>query len=113
MFAQYLVFVAFSTLTLALANDDLSLHQYRGHILKNNDQYETVITLANSYKESDSRVDNVVATGSWNQTYNVTGWSVLEIKTSENHTDIDQVYSAGLLEGQFTQGHIRFFHCKQ
>ena len=61
-------------------------------------------TLADSYKEPDSNVDNVVASGSWNQTYNITGWSVLEIKTSENQTNIDQVYSAGLLEGRFTQG---------
>jgi hypothetical protein len=103
MFAQCLVFVVFSTLTLALANDDLSLHWFRGHILKTNGKYEIITTLAESYKEPDSNADNVLATGSWDQTYNITGWSVLEIKTSENQTNIDQVYSAGLLEGQLTQ----------
>jgi len=104
MFAHYLVFTVFSTVTFALTNDDLSLHQYRGHIIKNNGEYQTVIELARSYQEPDSLADNVVAIGIWNQTYNVTGWSILEIKTSENHTDIDQVYTAGLLEGQFTHG---------
>ncbi|CAF1543263.1 unnamed protein product, partial [Rotaria sordida] len=103
MFAQCLVFAVFSTLTLALANDDLFLHRFRGHILKINGKYEIVTTLADSYKEPDGNSDNVLATGSWDQTYNITGWSVLEIKTAENQTNIDQVYSAGLLEGQFTQ----------
>jgi hypothetical protein len=104
MFAQCFVFVVFSALTLALANDDLSLHRFRGHILKTNGKYEIVTTLADAYKEPSSNADNVLAFGSWDENYNVTGWSVLEIKTSENQTNIDQVYSAGLLEGQFTQG---------
>jgi hypothetical protein len=56
---DYLVFTVFSTVTFALTNDDLSLHQYRGHIIKNNGEYQT---------------------------------------------DIDQVYIAELLEGQFTHG---------
>ncbi|CAF4724635.1 unnamed protein product, partial [Rotaria sp. Silwood2] len=103
MFAKCLVFAVFSTLTLALANDDLFLYRFRGHILKTNGKYEIVATLADSYKEPDGNADNVLATGSWDQTYNITGWSVLEIKTAENQTNIDQVYSAGLLEGQFTQ----------
>jgi hypothetical protein len=63
-----------------------------------------VTTLADSYKEPSSNVDDILASGSWNENYNITGWSVLEIKTSENQTNIDQAYSAGLLEGQFTQG---------
>jgi hypothetical protein len=104
MFAQCLVFVVLSTFTLTLANDDPSLDRFRGHILKNNGIYEIVTALADSYKEPDSNTDNVIATGFWNQTYNITGWSVLEIKTAENQTNIDQVYAAGLLEGQFTRG---------
>ena len=104
MFAQCLVFVVFSAVTLTLANDDPSLHRFRGHILKTNGTYEIVTTLTDSYKEPDGNADNVLATGYWDQTYNITGWSVLEIKTAENQTNIDQVYSAGLLEGQFTQG---------
>jgi len=101
MFAQCLVF---TILTLALANDDPSLHRFRGHVLKINGKYEIVTTLADSYKEPDGNGNNVLATGSWDETYNITGWSVLEIKTAENQTNIDQVYSAGLLEGQFTRG---------
>jgi hypothetical protein len=104
MFTHCLVFIVLSALTLALANDDLFLHRFRGHILKSNGKYEIVTTLANSYKEPDGNANNILATGSWDQTYNITGWSVLEIKTTENQTNIDQVYSAGLLEGQFTQG---------
>jgi hypothetical protein len=101
MFTQCLVF---TILTLALANDDPSLHRFRGHVLKINGKYEIVTTLADSYKEPSSNVDDILASGSWNENYNITGWSVLEIKTSENQTNIDQAYSAGLLEGQFTQG---------
>jgi hypothetical protein len=102
MLAQCLVFVVlFSTVTLTLANDDPSFHRFRGHILKTNGKYEIVTALANHYKEPSS---NVLASGSWDESYNITGWSVLEIKTSENQTNIDQVYSAGLLEGQFTRG---------
>jgi hypothetical protein len=104
MFAQRLAFIVFSTLILAWANDGQSLHRFRGHILKTNGEYKIVTTLADSYKEPDRNVDNVLATGSWDQSYNITGWSVLEIKTLENQTNIDQVYSAGLLEGQFTRG---------
>jgi hypothetical protein len=104
MFAQCLVFVALNALTFTLANDDPALHQFRGHILKNNGKYEIVTALVDSYKEPSSNTDNVLAIGLWNQTYNITGWSVLEIKTTENQTNIDQVYSAGLLEGQFTRG---------
>jgi hypothetical protein len=104
MFAQCLAFIVLCALTLTLANNNLSLHQFRGHVLKVNGKYEIVTTLADSYKEPNSNVDNILASGSWNQTYNITGWSVLEIKTSENQTNIDQVYSAELLEGQFTKG---------
>ncbi len=104
MFAQCLVFVVLSTIAFTHANDDPSLHQFRGHVLKTNDQYEIVTALASAYKEPDADADNVLATGSWDQTYNTTGWSVLEIRTPENQSNIDQVYSAGLLEGKLTRG---------
>ncbi len=55
------------------------------------------------HKEPDIHTDNILAIEFWNQIYNITGWSVLEIKITENQTNIDQVYSAGLLEGQFTR----------
>ncbi|CAF1496118.1 unnamed protein product, partial [Adineta steineri] len=42
MFGLCLVFVVLSTLHLTLANDDPSLNQFRGHILKNNGKYEIV-----------------------------------------------------------------------
>jgi hypothetical protein len=102
MFAQCLVLFVLST--LCFADDDPSLHRFRGHILKKNGKYEIVTALADSYKEPNTDLDNIAATGFWDQTYNITGWSVLEIKTSTNQTNIDQVYSAGLLEGQFTRG---------
>jgi len=103
MFAQCLVFFVLSTLTLSLADDDPSLHRYRGHILKKDGKYEIVTELATTYKEPNKNLANVLATGFWDQTYNITGWSVLEIETSNNQTNIEQVYSAGLLEGQFTR----------
>jgi hypothetical protein len=106
MFANCLVFLLFTTFTSTLAKDGLSNHHYRGHILKNNGKYETVITSADFYKVPSRYADDVIATGACNQTYNVTGWSVLEIKTSENFTNIDQAYAAGLLEGHLTQGSI-------
>ena len=106
MFAQCLVFVVLSTLSLTLADDDPSLHRFRGHVLKINDKYEVVTSLANSYKEPDRNLNNIFAQGFWDETYNTTGWSVLEIKTFDNQTNIDQAYSAGLLEGQFTRGLI-------
>ena len=103
MFGQYLAFVVLTIFTVALANDDPSVHRFRGHVLKINGKYEIVTTFTNSYKEPSINVDNILATGSWDENYNITGWSVLEIKTSENQTNVDQAYSAGLLEGQFTQ----------
>lgn len=104
MFCHCFVFTAFTIVTFALANDDPSLHQFRGHVLKINEKYEIVTALADSYKEFSSDVDNILASGSWDENYNITGWSVLEIKTSQNQTNVDQVYAAGLLEGQLTRG---------
>lgn len=109
MFAQCLVLFVLTTLTLTSANDDPSLQRFRGHILKKDGKYEIITALVDAYKEPDRSVDNVLATGFWDQTYNITGWSVLEIKTSTNQTNFDQAYSAGLLEGQFTRGLILLF----
>lgn len=111
MFAQYFVLLVFSALTLALPYDDFSLHQFRGHVLKNNGNYEIVTALADSYEEPDNYADHVLATGFWSENYNITGWSVLEIRTFENQTNIEQVYSAGLLEGRLTRGLIGFSPC--
>jgi hypothetical protein len=61
MFAQCFVLVVFTLLTLAFANDDPSLHRFRGHVLKINGEYKIVTTLADSYKELSSNVDNVLA----------------------------------------------------
>ena len=104
MFVKCFVFVALFLFTSA--NDDPSFQRYRGHIVKKNGKYEIVTALAHDYKEPNSNVDNVLATGFWDQTYNITGWSVLEIKTLESQTNFDQAYSAGLLEGQLTRGLI-------
>lgn len=109
MFVKCLVVVLFSTFISTFAKDDLHNHQYRGHILKNKGNYETVITLADFYEAPSDYTDDVIATGAFNQTYNVTGWSILQIKTSENFSNIEQAYAAGLLEGQFTHGTILFF----
>lgn len=98
MLAHCFVFVVCSIFSLTSARD------YRGHILKRNGKYETIITLANAYKAPPSYADNVVANGALNQTYNATGWSVLEIKTSDKFTNLEQAYAAGILEGQLTQG---------
>lgn len=101
MFAPCLLFL-FVLSTSTLANDDPSLSRFRGHVVKNNDNYEIVTALENQYKEP-LITDNVPATGYWDPTYNTTGWSVLEIETYQNQTNVEQVYAAGLLEGQFTR----------
>ncbi|CAF3461697.1 unnamed protein product [Rotaria socialis] len=103
MFAQYFVLFVLSTCTLISANDDLSSQRFRGHVLKTNENYEVVTALATSYKEPNKLEDHVLATGFWDQTYNTTGWSVLEIQTLDNETNFDQAYSAGVLEGQFSR----------
>ena len=104
MFAHCFVFVVLSTLTLILANDDPSFHRFRGHVLKKDGKYEIVTALESSYTQPDENENSILATGIWDQNYNETGWSVLEIKTADNETNMDQAYSAGLLEGQFTRG---------
>ena len=103
MFAQYFVLIVLSTFTVTLANADPSSQGSCGHILKNNDRYEFVTAPASTYKQANIAND-ALATGCWNQTYNSTGWSVLEIKTFDNHSNAEQVYAAGFLEGQLTRG---------
>ena len=104
MFGSYIIFLAFIAV-----NGKSSLNHYHGHILKVNGEYEAVIGLANSFVERDDTMSEPVATGFFNQTYNVTGWSILEIQTSQNFSNIDQAYAAGLLEGRFTQGSRNYF----
>ena len=101
MFARCLLLLVLSTITLA--NNDLPFGRFRGHVLKKNGAYEVVTALEHLYKGPLS-TDNTAATGFWDQNYNITGWSVLEIETRENQTNIEQVYAAGLLEGQLTRG---------
>ena len=105
MFAQYFVLIVLSTFTLTLANDDPSSEGSCGRILKINDRYEFVTVSTSAYEELTTG-DDALAFGCWNQTYNSTGWSVLEIKTFGNHSNLEQVYAAGLLEGQLTRGWI-------
>lgn len=100
----YLIFLVFSAITSALTIEDPSLHRYSGHISKTNDTFSSSITLRNVHQKCLVNNDDAVATGFWDENYNVTGWSVLEIRTSDNFTNIDQVYAAGLLEGTFTRG---------
>ncbi len=100
MFTEWLVLVVLATVA-ALPNDDLSLNRFRGHVIKTGDKFEVITALENSYKEP---IGNAIANGFWDQTYNVTGWSILEIKTFANQSNIDQAYAAGLLEGQLTRG---------
>ena len=47
-----------------------------------------------------------VAYGSFANTLNVTGWSVLNIKTNGNSTDVQQHFGAGFLESYFTADQI-------
>ena len=101
MFGLRFVFI---TVCLALVQSNASLHRYGGHIRKIDEKYETIIALANIYTKPNLGDNGVVATGFWDESYNVTGWSVLEIETARNYTNIDQVYAVGLLEGQFTRG---------
>lgn len=103
MFAQCFGLIVLSTFALALANDDPSANIFRGHVSKNDSRYEVVTAPAAIYEEP-LNVDNLLATGFWDQSYNSTGWSVLEIKTLDNQTNVEQAYAAGLLEGQFTRG---------
>ena len=103
MFVQFIVLTVLSTCAIGLA-DDSALHRFRGHVSKINGKFESVTALESAYKEPNHSTENVVATGFWDQTYNVTGWSILEIKTYGNQSNADQAYSAGVLEGQLTRG---------
>lgn len=104
MFALYLVLIVLSTFSLTIAKDDLSVNRYRGHVLKTNGKFKIVTALEKFYKEPNVDDGATIAQGFWDQNYNTTGWSVLEIKTLDNYSNIDQVYAAGLLEGQLTRG---------
>ena len=104
---QSLLCLVLSTLILAATNDDpLALKRYRGHVKIVDGKYEIVTALADAYTDPDTSVEDVPASAFWDEGYNVTGWSVLEIETYSNQTDIDQAYSAGLIEGRLTRGKI-------
>ena len=111
MFDNWVIFFVFTVGTFVSTNAEASsVNQYHGRILKINGKYETIIGLADSFStEHDGTMNEPVATGFFDQTYNLTGWSILEIKTSQNFSNIDQAYAAGLLEGRFTQGSRNYF----
>jgi hypothetical protein len=93
-----------STVCVVRAVDDLAAHRFRGHVSKFDGKYQVITSLADVYVEPKDEKGTVLANGFWDQTYNITGWSVLEIRTFDNQSNIDQAYSAGLLEGQLTRG---------
>lgn len=101
MLARCLLLLVLSTVTLA--NDGPSSGRFRGHVLKKNGKYE-VVTASEELYRGPLSTDVTAAVAFWDQNYNITGWSVLEIETSENQSNIDQVYAAGLIEGQITRG---------
>lgn len=78
--------------------------RFRGHVRKEKGQYQIITALEHDYVAPKMELEDVPAVAFWDQTYNVTGWSILEIKTFDNQTDFDQVYSAGLMEGRLTSG---------
>eukprot|EP01083_Nonionella_stella_P166485 556732_1 len=54
---------------------------------------------------------NAIACGYFNNSLNETGWNILEIKTTKqtnNLTDYDKMYAAGLLEGWLTPFEIYY-----
>ena len=101
---RILLLIVLSTTIINATNDELALNRFRGHVKKVNGQFEIVSSLADVYKFPDMNVEDVPANAFWDQTYNFTGWSILEIETFSNQSDIDQVYSAGLIEGHLTKG---------
>lgn len=106
MFKSIFLCIVLGTLLTKANDDELALHRFRGHVKKENGRFEIITSLAHTYKHPDLNVEDVPVAASWDQTYNVTGWSILEIETFVNHTDIDQAYAAGLIEGQLTKDMI-------
>lgn len=111
MFTQYFILVVLSTFALSLTNGDPLLQNYRGHVVKTDGKYEIVAESIDSYKERNVGAD-VLAVADWNPGYNETGWSVLEVKTYGNQSNVDQAYAAGLIEGYLTRGKIKLFFFK-
>lgn len=105
----YLILLVLSIVSIELIHAD-SVNLFRGHVTKANNVFEVYSARNDSYIPPNA-TENIIAQGFWDQSYNETGWSVLEIKTTENQTNADQVYAAGLLEGKITQG--RFEHKKE
>lgn len=101
---RILLLIVLSTTIINATNDELALNRFRGHVKKVDGKFQIVSSLADVYKFPDMNVEDVPANAFWDQTYNFTGWSILEIETFSNQSDIDQVYSAGLIEGHLTKG---------
>ena len=51
-----------------------------------------------------------VAWGTYNRSSNMTGWNVLNGETNGSHTDSDQSYAAGLIEGYGAAEDMLNFH---
>ena len=109
MFAQRVLLIVLCTFTGVFSTDDFAAQRFRGHVKKVGNKFQIVTGLESTYVQPTSELNYIPANGFWDQNYNKTGWSVLEIKTSGNQSDIDQAYSAGLLEGQLTHGKTLLF----
>ena len=104
MFAKVLFSLVVIVGAVSASADETLLNRFRGHVRKVNGKFEITTALETAYEQPQTNLEQVTATAFWDQTYNVTGWSILEIKTVENQSNVDQAYSAGLLEGKLTRG---------
>lgn len=110
MLMKLLVILLLATNALCLLNDGRLENRFRGHVTKANGQFEVITALESEYDKFENNLQDSVATAFWDQTYNITGWSVLEIRTFANGSNQDQAYAAGLLEGQLTKSKILQLH---
>jgi len=102
MDASYIVLLVLSTISVGLIHAD-STNLYRGYVTKTNNTFIVYSAPNDSYVQPTDPA-SVVAQGFWDISYNTTGWSVLEIIANGTHTNDDQVYAVGLLEGHITKG---------
>jgi len=61
----------------------------------------------NSFDLTRGRVENYIALADFSNDVNTTGWAYLEISTNPHHDDLDQAYTAGLMEGLLTSDLIK------
>ena len=104
MFRPSLLFIVLSTWAITASADDLSANRYRGHVRKVDGKFEIITGLASTYEQPNRDVEDIPVSAFWDEIYNKTGWSILEIQTFSNQSDFDQVYAAGLVEGRLTSG---------